>query len=148
MSDSIFNDEMIQMRLVELEYKFPEMTDEEITKKIERIYLEETGEVFPGEITIDRMNSSVIEAEKYTTDAKASAIVISPKESEADVNKEIIFIARGSSAVDWIDNILSNGIGTGGVGYAEDSMRTIQLREHVFDEVNSWVLIKQIFFNK
>ncbi len=46
----------MQMRLLELEYSFPEMSDDEIKEKVGRIYLEEKGEPLLVDIDIYRMN--------------------------------------------------------------------------------------------
>ncbi|MBM7836780.1 hypothetical protein JOC54_000011 [Alkalihalobacillus xiaoxiensis] len=113
---SVFDDEIVQMRITDLEYKFPEMTDAKIIEAIERIYLEEMGRPINKNIHIERMDGY-----SESSDAKGTAIVLTDTEDLNDV-KEVVFISRGSvSTEDWIDNLLSIGVGTGGAGYARDT---------------------------
>ncbi len=113
---SVFDDEMVQMRITDLEYKFPEMTDEEIIEAIERIYLEEMGRPIDTKMNIGRMDGNF-----ESSDAKGTAIVLANKGNSDEVN-EVVFISRGSvSTEDWVDNLFSIGVGTGGAQYARDT---------------------------
>lgn len=97
---SVFDNEMVQMRITDLEYRFPRMSDEAIIEAIERIYLEEMGRPINTKINIERMDGY-----SESTDAKGTAIVLADKEDPDDVN-EVVFISRGSvSPEDWIDNL-------------------------------------------
>lgn len=113
---SVFDNEMVQIRITDLEYRFPKMTDEEIIEAIERIYLEEMGRPLNTNINIERMD-----AHSASSDAKGTALVLANNEDPDNVN-EVVFISRGSvSPEDWIDNLFGVGVGTGGGGYAEDT---------------------------
>lgn len=113
---SVFDNEMVQMRITNLEYKFPKMTDEAIIEAVGRIYLEEMGEPLEAKIHIERMENY-----SFTADAKGTAIVLADKEDPDEVN-EVVFISRGSvSPEDWIDNLFGVGVGTGGAQYAENT---------------------------
>lgn len=113
---SLFHDEMVQMRITKLEYDFPKMTDNAIIEAIERIYLEEMGEPLDVKISIERMD-----VHSLASDTKGTAIVLAGKEDTDDV-KEVVYISRGSvSPEDWIDNLFSIGVGTGGAQYARDT---------------------------
>lgn len=115
---SVFDDEMVQMRITDLEYKFPEMTDEEIIEAIERIYLEEMGRPIDTKMNIGRMDGNF-----ESSDAKGTAIVLANKGNSDEVN-EVVFISRGSvSTEDWVDNLFSIGVGTGGAQYARDTKK-------------------------
>ncbi|RQW18695.1 hypothetical protein EH196_17160 [Bacillus sp. C1-1] len=112
----VFDDEIVQMRITDLEYQFPEMTDEGIIEAIERIYLEEMGRPINTNMNIERMDGNF-----ESSDAKGTALVLANKEDPDDV-KEVVFISRGSvSTEDWVDNLFSIGVGTGGGEYAEDT---------------------------
>lgn len=113
----ILDDKIVQMRITALEYEFDSMTDDEIIKSIERIYLEEIGESLEVPIQIERMSNY---SQSFNSDAKGTAIVFGDQVNE-DVITEIVFISRGSKTnEDWIDNVFGIGVGTGGAQYARD----------------------------
>ncbi|MFP7285792.1 DUF6792 domain-containing protein [Shouchella clausii] len=135
---SVFDNEMVQMRITNLEYKFPKMTDEAIIEAVGRIYLEEMGEPLEAKIHIERMENY-----SFTADAKGTAIVLADKEDPDEVN-EVVFISRGSvSPEDWIDNLFGVGVGTGGAQYAENTeafLEEVGEKNNIDEEVPIYAL--------
>ncbi|TSB47436.1 DUF6792 domain-containing protein [Alkalicoccobacillus porphyridii] len=127
MQNSILVDEVLQMRIVDLEYEFPNMSNEEIKEAIQRIYLEEKGRSLEKDFDIHHMNNPN-DKQEFSTDAKGTALVFKEEEQT-----DLVFISRGSvSSEDWVDNIFGVGVGSGGAEYARESSVFLKEVEKVY----------------
>ncbi|HLR51475.1 MAG TPA: DUF6792 domain-containing protein [Candidatus Avamphibacillus sp.] len=100
--EQIFITKELRMRLIQLEYK--NLPEEQLIQEIERIYLEETGELLPAEVNVYTSSESS-KLKEDSSGYDGTALLFSSEDNNID---EVYIISQGSQGiVDWSYNIES-----------------------------------------